>query len=610
VSAWDVRKLVNYLTSRLVDNAHIRNNKKPCNPQPTNRTSSRMGQIILTHSKLGSIKCLSDPKLSLVKILGLPYGNIPRRFARAKPVYGLRHSLKEKEEGQNTIFDATTPGPSSIQPWGSVKSDASNIPLPTESLPEDENQSEDCLNLSIILPDLCLDEKQSLRKDAKLPVLVFIHGGAFFLGSANRPYYDATHFMHHAMQRETPVIYVGINYRLGALGFLHHPDTGDMVPENNGLYDQDVAFGWLQENIEDFGGDTGNMTVLGQSAGSESISVKTMRTPLFKRAIMLSGTPVTMPTMTHEEHGANFIHQANALGIRVKENDDGDRDPRGVAEDMIDLAVDKIRDLAWVGLPCSNSNFFPVERPSMRLVREGKLAPKDWKDWAKPVEAQIVGSTTYDGGISYNMMIRDKSRMEHARHFKNIAHDVLGSANGKALCEIYGLATVQNDADALQRICLFESDIGFFAAALSVAESNLVKHTYFQIFDLPNPFPGPIHEQGEFATHTFDIATLLGGTQEEQLPEEYKPVVSKWRNKILDFIVNGTPPCEEFIVEKGRNALLIDEEGVRETTDGQYLGCDQERRRRLFALAERVAGEDGLDVLWVDVCRRFLMKGK
>jgi carboxylesterase type B len=594
VSAWDVRKLVNYLTSRLVDNAHIRNNKNPCNPQPTNRTSSRMGQIILTHSKLGSIKCLSDPKLSLVKILGLPYGNIPRRFARAKPVYGLRHSLKEKEEGQNTIFDATTPGPSSIQPWGSVKSDASNIPLPTESLPEDENQSEDCLNLSIILPDLCLDEKQSLRKDAKLPVLVFIHGGAFFLGSANRPYYDATHFMHHAMQRETPVIYVGINYRLGALGFLH----------------QDVAFGWLQENIEDFGGDTGNMTVLGQSAGSESISVKTMRTPLFKRAIMLSGTPVTMPTMTHEEHGANFIHQANALGIRVKEDDDGDRDPRGVAEDMIDLAVDKIRDLAWVGLPCSNSNFFPVKRPSMRLVREGKLAPKDWKDWAKPVEAQIVGSTTYDGGISYNMMIRDKSRMEHARHFKNIAHDVLGSANGKALCEIYGLATVQNDADALQRICLFESDIGFFAAALSVAESNLVKHTYFQIFDLPNPFPGPIHEQGKFATHTFDIATLLGGTQEEQLPEEYKPVVSKWRNKILDFIVNGTPPCEEFIVEKGRNAFLIDEEGVRETTDGQYLGCDQERRRRLFALAERVAGEDGLDVLWVDVCRRFLMKGK
>jgi carboxylesterase type B len=567
-----------------------------------------MDQIILTHVKLGPVKCLRDTRSSLVKMLGLPYGTIPQRFARAEPLHNL-HPTSNEKGGTRTAFDATTPAPSSIQPWGSVKSDASNIPLPTKNLPEDEIQSENCLNLSILLPDVCFDEKGSLQNNAKLPVLVFIHGGAFFLGSANRPYYDATHFVHHALQRKTPLIYVGINYRLGALGFLHHPDAGDMVPENNGLHDQDLAFGWLRENIEGFGGDTENITVLGQSAGSESISVKTMRTPLFRRAIMLSGTPVTMPVMTHEEHGDNFLRQASNLGISVKEDDGSDRDPSLVAQDMIDAPVEKIRDLAWVGLPCSESEFFPVQRPTMRLVKEGKLAPKDWQHWAKPVEAQIVGSTTYDGGISYNMMIRDESRKEHSKHFEAIAHDVLGAANGKSLCEIYGLVEDQDDGDALQRICLFESDIGFFAAALSVAESDLVKDTYFQVFDLPNPFPGPIQERGEFATHTFDIATLLGGTHEEQLPERYRPVVSEWRDKMLDFIIQGKPPCERFIAEKGRNALLINENGVKKITDEDYLSYDEQRRQRLFTLADKVAGEDGLDVLWVDVCRRFLMQG-
>lgn len=569
-----------------------------------------MNQRILTHPRLGPIKCLRESEFSLVKILGLPYGTIAQRFARAKPLNKLQSTSDGIKRIDNSAFDATIPGPSSIQPCGSVKSDASNIPLPTSNLPEDENQSENCLNLSIILPDICYDDKRLLWKDVKLPVLVFIHGGAFFLGSANRPYYDATHFIHHALQRKTPFIYVGINYRLGVLGFLHHPGVGDMVPENNGLYDQDLAFEWLRENIEGFGGDVENMTVLGQSAGSESISVKTIRTPLFKRAIMFSGTPVTMPTMTHEEHGTNFIRQASTLGISLKKDDGSDRNLSLVVQDMIDAPVEKIRDLAWVGLPCSESEFFPVKRPTMRLIKEGKLAPKDWRDWAKPVEAQIVGSTTYDGGISYNMMIRDKSRKEHSKHFEAIAHNVLGSVNGKSLCDIYGLAMDQDDVDALQRICLFESDIGFFAAALSVAESDMVKDTYFQVFDLPNPFPGPIHEQGEFSTHTFDIATLLGGTHEEQLPESYRPAISEWRDRMLDFIVDGKPPCKRFIAEKGRHALLVDKDGIREITDENYLGCDEQRRRRLFALAEKVAGEDGLDVLWVDVCRRFLMQGK
>jgi carboxylesterase type B len=417
--------------------------------------------------------------------------------------------------------------------------------------------------------------------------------------------------MRHAIQRKTPIIFVGINYRLGALGFWHSNRVGDLVPENNGLHDQNTAFEWLRENIEGFGGDVDNVTAIGQSAGGESISVQTMRKPLFRRAIMFSGTPVTMPAMTHDEHHENFLKHAEKLHVRIREDDGSERDPGAIARDIIDIDVSKIRDLAWVGSPCTNSEFFPFERPTMDLARKGKIAPPNWRDWAKPVEAQIIGSTTYDGGISYNMMRNDANRKNHAEAFRRIAVDVLSPAHGAELMDVYGIEGVVDDADALQRICLFESDIGFFAAALSIAESNLIKETYFQIFDLPNPFSGPIRERDAFATHTFDIATLLGGVHEDRLPSQYRPVVVQWRNSILDFVVRGTPPCARFVgVDGGRRGFMVGEEGVEEVGGEAWMENDEGRRRRLFDLAQRVDTDTGLDVLWVDICRRFLMRGE
>jgi hypothetical protein len=206
------------------------------------------------------------------------------------------------------------------------------------------------------------------------------------------------------------------------------------------------------------------------------------------------------------------------------------------------------------------------------------LAPPDWEEWAKLVEAQIVGSTTPDGGISFNMTSKNERRKEHAKAFQHIVEDVLGAENGRTLCEIYGVEENSKDADALQRICLCESDMGFFAAALSIAEGS--PDTYFQIFDLPNPFPGPIRDQGAFATHTFDIATLLGGVHEDRLPEEYKSVIARWRDTILDFVIDGTPPCERYIGKAGedKEALLVGEQGVREVDRTGYMEKDENSR--------------------------------
>lgn len=116
------------------------------------------------------------------------------------------------------------------------------------------------------------------------------------------------------------------------------------------------------------------------------------------------------------------------------------------------------------------------------------------------------------------------------------------------------------------------------------------------IFDLPDPFPGPLRQHGAFPTHTFDVVTLLGGVHEDLLPQGYASVISAWRDEMLDFVVGGRAPWGEYMGgEKGeRRGLVVDEKGVGEVGEGEWLDADDGRRRKLFELADRVAGGEGM----------------
>ena len=95
-----------------------------------------------------------------------------------------------------------------------------------------------------------------------LPVMVWIHGGAFSNGNSAIPEYDG-----HAFARDG-VVLVSVNYRLGVDGFGYLPDA----PANRGLLDQIAALEWVRDNIAAFGGDPGNVTIFGESAGAMSIT--------------------------------------------------------------------------------------------------------------------------------------------------------------------------------------------------------------------------------------------------------------------------------------------------------------------------------------------------
>jgi para-nitrobenzyl esterase len=169
--------------------------------------------------------------------------------------------------------------------------------------------SEDCLYLNVWTP---------ARAGARLPVLVWIHGGAFTSGSGSVPIYNG------AALAEQGIVVVTINYRLGALGFLAHPELTKEAqathtpPGNYGLQDMLAALRWVRANIGSFGGDPDAITLAGQSAGAMAVHdliASPLAATLFRRAIAESGLPSirrNAPLSVAEHDGVTFAHDKGA----------------------------------------------------------------------------------------------------------------------------------------------------------------------------------------------------------------------------------------------------------------------------------------------------------
>ena len=144
-----------------------------------------------------------------------------------------------------------------------------------------ETQSEDCLNANVWRPS-------GVEQDEKLPVYVFIHGGAFELGSSTVKQFDGAKLVAKNADEGNPFILVSMNYRLGIFGSYY----SEQHSGNYGIQDQKAALQWIHANIDSFGGDADNITLFGESAGAMSIGIQLMdeqqNSHLYQRAIMES----------------------------------------------------------------------------------------------------------------------------------------------------------------------------------------------------------------------------------------------------------------------------------------------------------------------------------
>jgi para-nitrobenzyl esterase len=211
----------------------------------------------IVQTKSGAVRGLVVPDHRL--FAGIPYA--------APPVGPLRWQPPAPPLSWPGVRDASHPGARCIQ-------DSSHDPDFGRST------SEDCLTLNVWTPPA-----GSAAED-RLPVMVWIHGGAFVNGSGD--IYNA-----RTLTTRGGIIVVTLNYRLGALGFLAHPALGPGNDVGNyGLADQQAALRWVRDNIASFGGDPGKVTIAGESAGGMSVCdhlVAPGSAGLFRAAIIQSG---------------------------------------------------------------------------------------------------------------------------------------------------------------------------------------------------------------------------------------------------------------------------------------------------------------------------------
>ena len=242
----------------------------------------------------GRLQGVASEKADVTVFKGIPYA--------AAPVGDLRWQAPQPVPAWDGVKLCDEFGPICPQP-GNKPGTFYGDEFYWQGTPE---ESEDCLYLNVWAPT------RTLGKDAKLPVAMWIHGGAYMNGYGYEVTMDGDEWASRG------VILVTINYRLGTFGFLSHPElTAEQGQSGNyGTMDQIAALQWIHDNISAFGGDPGRITVFGQSAGAMSVKtllVSPLSKSLMAGAIIQSGGGMSTRGLTPEGTQEQFDARGKAL---------------------------------------------------------------------------------------------------------------------------------------------------------------------------------------------------------------------------------------------------------------------------------------------------------
>lgn len=281
---------------------------------------------------------------------GIPYASAPEGALRWRP--------PQPPAPWKGVRDAHEPGP--IAPQAPALSGLSFPGDPTR-------QSEDCLSLNVWAP---------VGAGGERPVMIFVHGGGFTTGLGASMLYDGSH-----LARAGGVVVVSFNYRLGALGFLAHPDLTESHPAgrvlgNWGLLDQIAALRWVKDNISAFGGEPRNVTLFGESAGAMSVAAL-LAAPaargLFHRVVMQSGPPYTQTPDRALRTGEDLAKELGVVGADRAVWESIPADELVAATQVLQTRRPDPGELPLPFLPVVDGAFLPQD--PLRAVAAGAVPP-------------------------------------------------------------------------------------------------------------------------------------------------------------------------------------------------------------------------------------------
>ncbi|EFG75080.1 Carboxylesterase [Mycobacterium parascrofulaceum ATCC BAA-614] len=473
------------------------------------------------------------------------------RYA-APPVRGLRFRAPQPPERWTEVADATRYGPACPQPV------FPNMPLDLGA-----PQGEDCLRLNVWA-------SSTTQPGDRKPVMVWLHGGAYVLGSGSQALYDG-----RRLAGDGEVIVVTVNYRVGALGFMDlssFTTSRRRFDSNVGLRDVLAALSWVRDNIAAFGGDPRNVTLFGESAGA-GIVTTLLASPsaegLFARAIAQSSPATSVYDRSRAERVAETVL------------------------DRLDVDADRLPDVPTAVLLAASQEVFdevPVRNPGLLAfvpIIDGELlddypVKRVQEGRSLPVPL-IIGTNKHEAALFRLMRSRLMPITPHA--ITSMFDQIAAEQPDLQLPTDEEIGSAYSRVRRRARSLSIATDVGFRMPSVWLAEGHsAVAPVYLYRFDYSTPLLKVLLVRAAHATELPYVWGNLGAPKDPTLKlggrKTAKAVSKRMRTRWVNFAARSTPagpdgePDWTPYREGDRACLIIDKQDtVAHDVDAKILAA-------------------------------------
>lgn len=453
------------------------------NDTPASRALAAAGRKAVVDTPAGRMKGILEGNLRVFK--GIPYARPPIGNLRWKPPQPLPRWQGIRETAEF--------GPACFQPSNTFVSVYVAPPIP---------MSEDCLTLNIWAPADAHDA----------PVFFWIYGGALWGGSSRDRLYDGARLAEHG------VIVVSINYRLGVLGWLAHPQLSAESPQgisgNYGLLDQIAALQWVRRNITAFGGDPANVTIAGESAGALSVMylmVSPEARGLFAKGIAESAYMISMPSLKQDKFG---MPSGEGSGVRL-----------AAAVHAPDIAALRAMDPLKLTNAAAAAGFGPWGTVDGHVFPEQMVTAFDKGD-----QAHVPILAGFNSGEIRSLMVLAPPVPATAARYEAVIRDRYGPLAGDFL-RLYPATNMEESILAATRDGLY----GWTAERLVRKQTALGLPSYLYLFDHGYAAADDAHLHGFHASELPYVFGTFDGTPPIWPPVPASPRETELSDAMLDY---------------------------------------------------------------------------